>query len=380
MVERRTPLRALALALSAFVVLGIADSSLGVAWPALRGFFGRDLADLGLLLAAMSSGYLLASASFGWLDRALSLGRLLVMGALLLAVSAIGLATLSSWQVAVVAIAAMGVGAGLIDVGVNAHAALEFDRGSINHLHAAYGVGATMGPVLLATSLAVGFEWRGGYAVLAALQVGVAYTIWRRRRGWAAGRHSERIAFDRSSTTMERVGMLLVFLTYTGVEVATGQWAFTLLTLGRGMGTGSAGVWVALYWGGLTIGRLTFGIIGERVSASRALDYSVSLALLGLAVLWWNPAGLGAFGLPITGLGFAAVFPMMVALTPARIGRVGSTKMMGYQLAAANLGAATVPWALGILAEKLGLGVLPAGLIMVSLVLGGLHFWLFRRR
>lgn len=379
MTERRTPFRAIVLALSAFVVLGMADSGLGVAWPSLRDVLGRDLSDLGLLLAGLSFGYLLASTSFGRLDQALGLGRLLVIGAVLLATSAIGLAVLSGWAVALAAIALMGLGAGLIDVGMNAHAALEFDRGSINHLHAAYGVGATTGPVLVATSLAIGLEWRGGYAVVALIQIAVAYAIWRRRSNWATIHNRQDPTPELGIGVGTTAGMLLVFLVYTGVEVATGQWAFSLLTLGRGMAEGTAGVWVALYWGGLTAGRITFGVVGERVTASKALGSSISLALVGLTILWWDPAGVGVLGLPLAGLGFAAVFPTMVALTPARIGRLRSTRMIGYQLAAANIGAASIPWTLGIMAGLAGVEALPAGLLVVTAFLGALHLWLDRR-
>ena len=173
--------------------------------------------------------------------------------------------------------------------------------------------------------------------------------------------------------------MLSVFLIYTGVEVATGQWSFSLLTLDRGLSPGSAGIWVGLYWGGLTVGRLIFGLVGERITASRTLNWSIGIALAGLAFLWWDPADLGVLGLPVTGLGFAAVFPTMVSLTPARTGRSASTKMVGFQLAAANVGAAIVPWSLGLLAAEAGLGFLPAGVAILTLVLGGLHMLVDRR-
>lgn len=380
MVRRCTPFRVIALALAAFVVLGLADSGLGVAWPSVRDFLGRELSDLGILLAGLSAGYLVASASFGRLAELLSLGYLLLVGAALLTVSALGLAVVSGWSHAVAATVFMGLGAGLIDVGMNAHAALEFDRGSINNLHAAYGVGATMGPLALAASLGAGFAWRGGYAAMAVFQLVVAFAIWRRRSSWAGDQPPNELRSEGSDRPRRAAVMLLVFLVYTGVEVATGQWAFSLLTLDRGMGTTAAGTWVALYWGGLTVGRFGFGLAGERVAPSKTLDYSIGLAVVGLAFLWWDPGGLGIVGLPVTGLGFAAVFPTMVALTPARIGRMRSTRMIGYQLAAANIGAATVPWALGIVAGAVGVASLPGGLLAVTLALGALHFWLDRSR
>jgi fucose permease len=363
------------LALASFVLLGVADSGLGVAWPSMRSVFDRDIADLGLLLAFLSFGYLTASTGFGRIHSRFGTGRLLVGGALSLALGGLGLTTAGVWLLMPISTGVIGLGAGLIDVGMNAHAALEFDRGSVNLLHAAYGLGATLGPLLITTSLAFGFAWRGGYGVLVIVQMGAAFFIWKGRGRW----HSRGLSGEPSETGSGRrlivPVMLIFFLLYTGLEVATGQWAYTLLVDGRGLNTVAAGVWVSLYWGGLTVGRLVSGYVGDKVAASRVLDSSVLAAMLGLGLLWWNPLGLGAIGLPLTGLGFAAVFPTMVAITPARIGRVKSTRIIGYQLAAANVGAATIPWALGLFGGALGLDALAAGLVVGIFMLGLLHLW-----
>lgn len=164
--------------------------------------------------------------------------------------------------------------------------------------------------------------------------------------------------------------LLVLFLVYTGVEVAAGQWAFTLLTESRAMPTAAAGWWVAAYWGGLTAGRLLFGVVGDRITADRLLDSSALVALAGLGLLWADPGGAGAIGLPIAGLGFAAIFPTLVSLTPARIGRDRSTRMVGYQLAAANVGAASIPWLMGLIAGTRGVGSLGPALFAGTLLFG----------
>lgn len=366
---------ALGLAVASFVLLGVADSGLGVAWPSMRSVFARDIADLGLLLAFLSLGYLTASSGFGRLHSRFGTGRLLVGGGLALAIGALILTIADAWPLVPMSAGVIGLGAGLIDVGMNAHAALEFDRGSINLLHAAYGLGATLGPLFITASLAIGMAWRGGYGALAAVQLGAVYLIWRGRERWHARGPVEEPPETSSDRWLIVTAMLVFFLLYTGLEVSTGQWAYTLLVDGRGLSTVAAGVWVSLYWGGLTVGRLVGGYVGERVAASRILDLSIMAALTGLALLWWNPLELGVIGLPITGLGFAAVFPTMVAQTPARIGRVKSTRVIGYQLAAANIGAATIPWALGLLGGRLGLDALAAGLVAGAGLLGAIHLW-----
>jgi fucose permease len=54
--------------------------------------------------------------------------------------------------------------------------------------------------------------------------------------------------------------------------------------------------------------------------------------------------------------------------------------MVGYQLAAANLGVASIPWALGLLAEAYGLAVLGPGLLGVTVTLAILNLWADRPR
>lgn len=369
----RSYLRAIAVALGAFVMLGLIDGALGVAWPSIRDAFERGLSDLGLLLFFGSLGYLASSIGYGWLHVRLGTGLLLGGGSTFLVLGVLGVAVASGWGLVAGSAVMIGVGGGLVDTGMNAHAALVFDVGSINLLHACYGVGATLGPIVIAASLVSTDAWRAGYGVLVVFQLGSAASIWARRRRWADVEPD--VARDPSVAGSRVLVWLLVllFFLYTGVEVATGQWAFTLLSESRGIGTAAAGVWVAVYWGGLTLGRFGFGIAGDRVAPARILSGSLLVALLGVGVLWLDPLGIGVVGLPIAGLGFAAVFPTLVSLTPARIGRLRSTRSMGFQLAAANLGAAGVPWILGLVAEDHGLESLGAGLFVTALLLGLAH-------
>ena len=365
---RRVASTLLALALAVFVILGGIDGSLGVAWPSIRTELDRGISDLGLILAAASAGYLIASMGFGSIHSRLGTAGALIAGGALLMAGTAGYALSPTWSLLALSAAVAGLGGGLVDTGMNHHAALEFDVGSINLLHAAYGIGATAGPLLITASLTMSGTWRGGYGALAATQLVVLLAIWRGRHGWSTER--ERSGDDLASPRRVLLLLYLVpFLMYTGVEVATGQWAFSLLHEYRGLTTSAAGAWVAAYWGALTAGRLLFGFVGDRVNAVVTLRVSLVTAIIGALLLWWAPVAEGAIGLPVAGLGFAVVFPTLVSLTPGRMGRGRSARMMGYQLAAANIGAATIPWALGLLAEAKGLAILAPGLFVAAVLL-----------
>lgn len=368
----RPALGLLLIALAAFVMLGLVDGALGVAWPSMRSALDRSVADLGLLLAFGSVGYLTASLSYGRLHTRIGTGLLLGSGAGLMAVGLAGFAFFPDWILIAIAAAGIGLGGGLVDTGMNAHAALAFDIRAINLLHASYGVGATLGPVVITISLTTSGAWRAGYVTLAVLQVVTVALIWTRRNRWI-GREDEAPISASRPMHLRRWLLLASFFLYTGAEVAAGQWAFTLLSEERGMSTATAGAWVAAYWGGLTAGRFLFGMMGDRVSPSLTLDGSVVLALVGLGLVWFDPGGMGQVGLPLAGVGFAAVFPTLVAVTPARVGRDRSTRSMGYQLAAANIGAASIPWMLGLIAGSYGLETLAPGLFVTTLLLAAVH-------
>lgn len=363
-------LRGLALSFWVFVMLGMVDGALGVAWPSISTAFGRGISDLGYLLVAAGIGYLTASTFYGALHDRLGTGVLLGIGAAVLTVGLAGMTFAPVWPLVVVSPLVIGLGGGLVDTGMNAHAALAFDNRSMNLLHACFGVGATLGPLVLTVSLMSTGDWRAGYGFLLIAQGATGVAIWLRRRRWEAeeagsGPNEGDVGRRRRRSVM----LIVLFLLYTGVEFGAGQWAFTLLTEGRGLGTANAGVWVAAFWGGLTVGRLGVGLVGARWKLATILHVAIVIVLGGLAILWLDPGGMGALGLPITGLGLAPIFPTLVSLTPQRIGRDRSTHSIGYQLAAATIGASLIPWVIGLVAAANGLQTIAISLFAIAVLL-----------
>ena len=60
-VRRRAAPALVILALLGFIGLGLPEGALGVVWPSMRATFGRPVSELGVLLAAFTAGYLVAS-------------------------------------------------------------------------------------------------------------------------------------------------------------------------------------------------------------------------------------------------------------------------------------------------------------------------------
>jgi fucose permease len=93
----------------------------------------------------------------------------------------------------------------------------------------------------------------------------------------------------------------------------------------------------------------------------------------GTALLWLDPAGVGALGLPLVGLSLAPVFPTLVSLTPVRLGNERAASAIGYQLSAAGIGAAALPGGVALAIDAGGLDTLGPALVTMAVVLLVLH-------
>jgi fucose permease len=259
--------------------------------------------------------------------------------------------------------AIVGVSAGGTDASLNTVVALRHGVRGLGLVHAAFGAGAIVGPLLMAVVISAFDSWRLGYAVLVALYlvvvVGFLAVDWREPGavegtigavGHVVGTSRYRAALACS---------VLLFFVYVGVESCAAQWAYSLFTEDRGLGTVAAGVWVGAFWAGFTLGRVLTGFLGHRFRRVRLLDGTLLLAAAGAALFWWNPANaVGGVGLVLLGLGLAAIYPTLVSLTPRRVGQGRAPRAIGYQVAAAVVGFALIPAGFGILAEASGLELL----------------------
>lgn len=373
------PALVLLLAYLGFVSLGLPDATLGVVWPSLRATFGLPQAALGLALIAGSAGYGLSSINAGVIIGRLGVGNLLAASTLLMALALTGYSLSVSWMMYLACAFCAGIGSGAIDTGLNTYAASHFSGKHMNWLHACYGVGATLGPMVMTAALSAGLIWRWGFGLLALgmVMLGIAFTL--ARRLWddasalaaqPARRGDRRQLLGRLTPWLQ----ILLFFVYTGLEVTAGQWSFTLLTESRGAGLTTAGLWVSAYWGSLTVGRFVLGSIVERVGLERLIGLSAAGAVAGallIALPWW-PA-LNGFGLALLGFALAPIFPSLMSLTPLRFGAANSVHLVGFQTTAAMLGALSLPGLAGLLAQSFSPEAVAAQLVIVALLLTALH-------
>lgn len=340
--------------------------------------FGQPLGALGILVTSFTVGYLLTSFTIGALVLRFGYGSVLVASGLSMALGAAGMGLSPLWIPVLLGGVLLGAGVGLLDAGLNAYGAHHFNSRQLNWLHAGFGVGATLGPMIMSGFIQSAPGWRGGYATVAAVAAATAFIFLATLRRW---NEAPRGAADGGDSTSARpgrsaslrdlgdpvvIGSALLFVLYAGVEVTAGQWAYSLFTIERGVDAARAARWVSVYWGALTVGRIVFGFIADRVGPIRLLRLTMASAFVGVALLWiGQPVMLGAAGLLILGFSLAPMFPLLIGETPRRVGRQRASFVVGLQMGSSSIGVMLLAGGMGILVDAIGLTMVVPGIVTI---------------
>lgn len=379
--QLRSRLGVIVLAYIAFISLGMPDGLFGVAWPSIRENFALRLDSVGAFFFAGTIGYMTSSFFSGKVISKLGVGGTLAISCALTASALIGYTLVPAWWMMVALAVASGLGAGAIDAGLNTYVASHFGEGLMQWLHASFGFGVTLGPIIMTTGLNVFDSWRWGYQMVGTAQLLLATSFLLTVRMWQNGAaphdpEQERHLMDYHtpySETLRRPAVwfnLLLFLLYTGAEVSFGSWTYSLLTLSRNVPVEVAGLWAGSYWATFTIGRILAGVLTRRFGNANLLRAGFFLALSGSLLLWWNPFPASSIlAVSVIGFALAPIFPALVSGTSARVGEQHAANTIGMQIAAAGLGAAVVPSIAGVLAENISLEAIPVYLVIVFIIL-----------
>ncbi|WP_406199707.1 MFS transporter [Streptomyces europaeiscabiei] len=362
-----------------FVLIGVLQSLYGPAIPAFRDEFGLSPSAAGLGLSAHFVGGVAGVLLFDRLYGRLGNRRILGTSYLLMALGAAGFALAPNWPAGLAAALLAGLGFGGIDYGLNQLFAVGFGHRStamLNILNAHFGVGAILGPALIA---AVGAEhYPALFLAFAAANLPLLLCL-RGVRDQVPQPAAEGTAAQAGGSALSRSlgSVLAVFVTlyvlHVGIEAGVGGWEPTHLET-VGYGAGAAATATSVYWLMMTVGRFLVAPLALRHPPRTIITVScagMTVCLLLASVPRLAPyayAGVGLFIAPI----FPTGLPWLHAAAP-RARRAGA-----LVIAASMLGGVAAGPALGKAIEWSGVRAVPLLLSAVSALCLLATLWLIR--
>ncbi|NLK07174.1 MAG: MFS transporter [Firmicutes bacterium] len=346
-------------------LIGMAGNVMGPVIPMVVAEYQISLATAGVVFTTQGIGRIAAVALTGsWSDR---VGRKPVMrlGGVLMALGAAGFGLAPTWVGQVLSAVVMGAGSGMLDGAANTLIAdLHVEKRSLalNRLHVFFGIGSLVGPLIAAFFLGVVKSWRmlyGFVAVLAAAHAFFAQTQNYPAVSGTTGDNKAELKTVRKSVLTSPAFWMLggIMFTYSGMGGIIVGWVNTYLSTELTAGVFAASIVLTLYSVGLTVGRLIWGGVSERVGYIKTLIICSmgGFAFVGLAlvikVFWWI-----AVSFWFTGFFLAGLFPTAVAYGTGLFARLTGT-VTGYLITMASLGGMLLPSLVGVLSDAAGLGV-----------------------
>jgi fucose permease len=371
-----------------FISLGLPDGVMGVAWPAVRVDMGQPLAAVGVFTLVGTVCAAVSSYFAGAIVKRVGTGVVVAASCLMTALALVGYAYAPSFAWLVALSIPMGIGAGAVDTSLNHFVAAHYSSRHMNWLHGFWGVGATLGPLIMSWSVATPAGWTLGTRTIGLMQLTLAVALFLTLSLWAREKatHAEDTSAKSAAATFKLHNPLATwlaptcFLLYVSAEMGTGLWAASILTTDRGMPLAQAAVWVAVYFGAITVGRFAVGLVANWLGNRKLVQLGIGVAALGAALFaahgWIGAASLA--GLVLMGLGCAPIFPSLMHETARRFPDDIARKVISRQMIFAYIGIAIIPAAFGVLATWAGLRVIMPVVLALLLAMLVVTTWLDR--
>lgn len=363
----------------AFIGLGVPDSLIGSAWPAIHTQLNIPVEAVSVITFLISGCTVLSSMFSAKILNRLGTAKVTAFSTAMTAAALLGFSFTSSFWFMIPLAIVLGLGAGAIDSGLNNYVALHCKASHMNFLHCFYGVGVSLSPYLMSQALN-NIGWRGGYRYAFYVQLGItillilSVPLWKKTS--VAQEQEEEKNVNLTLLQMAKMSEVrlvwIIMLATNAIEYACGVWGSTYLVEEKGFEPQYGAIALTIYYVGMSIGRFVSGLLADKISTWKRIGIgTVILAPAVVIMLLPLHGAVSVAGLFLIGLGNGSIYPNMIHLTPHNFGKEASQSIMGSQIAFAYIGVMLAPPAVSLVSGLFGIKVYPVilAVLYVSMVI-----------
>ena len=362
-----------------FISLGLPDALLGAAWPIMSREFAVPVSYAGGISLIIAMGTVVSSLQSDRLTKWLGSGKVTAFSVIMTAAAIFGFSiSREYWQLCLWAIP-YGLGAGSVDASLNNYVAIHYASRHMSWLHCMWGLGASIGPYIMGYALTGGMGWNKGYGIISVIQLLLAAAIflslplWQKRKDepGVGGATEKALTMKQILSIRGAKEVLVAFFCYCALEQTCILWGSSYFVLNIGLDEETAASLAALFMLGLTFGRFLNGFLTFRINDTNLIRLGQTLIGLGVVTMLLPLGKFAAMvGLTMMGLGCAPIYPCIIHSTPERFGEENSQALIGVQMASAYIGICCMPPLFGLLANHIGVFLLPwyAGAILLLMI------------
>ena len=368
----------------AFIGLGVPDSLIGSAWPAIHTQMNIPVELVSVLTFIISGCTVLSSMFSAGILNKFGTAKVTAFSTAMTAAALLGFSLTPSFMYMIPLAVILGLGAGAIDSGLNNYVALHFKASHMNFLHCFYGVGVSLSPYLMSHALS-NAGWRNGYRYAFFVQAAitllliVSVPLWKKTS--SAEQEENESSVNLTIAQMAKMSEVrlvwVIMLATNAIEYACGVWGSTYLVAVKGFSAEHGALALTVYYVGMSVGRFISGLLSAKISTWKRIGIGVIILAPAIVLMLLPVPGLfSVVGLFFIGLGNGSIYPNVIHLTPHNFGKEVSQSVMGSQIAFAYIGVMLAPAMVSVISGLFGISVYPVLLaVLYSVMVIALKFF-----
>lgn len=368
-----------------FISLGLPDSFIGSCWPTISEYFkiSRDFQGIFSFIVSfftIASSFLTIKLTkylknYGVI--AISIG-LTISGLIIIGFS-------DNYYLLLLAAIPLGFGGGAIDSILNSYVSLHYKAIHLNFLHAFWGIGAFISPLIIGSFIVDPRGFKDAAFVLSIIQTTIliitlsTLVLWVKvdkiynidsRNVTNSENSQENIGFFNTFKLRGVIFACITFFSYIAIESLAYSWFTSLCVFGMNIDNDIASKYLSLFYIAISLGRVISGLLSIKIKDKNLIRIGEGILLIGIILLTFKfNFVFMPIALFIIGLGCGPIYPSIVHSTVDKFTSKYSSAVMSIQIGFAYMANISVAPLFGILGNATTFLILPYIMLIFFVIL-----------
>ncbi|MDD7592352.1 MAG: MFS transporter [Bacilli bacterium] len=368
-----------------FISLGLPDSFIGSCWPTISEYFkiSRDFQGIFSLIVSfftIASSFLTIKLTkylknYGVI--AISIG-LTISGLIIIGFS-------DNYYLLLLAAIPLGFGGGAIDSILNSYVSLHYKAIHLNFLHAFWGIGAFISPLIIGSFIVDPRGFKDAAFVLSIIQTTIliitlsTLVLWVKvdkiynidsRNTTNSENNKENIGFFNTFKLRGVIFACITFFSYIAIESLAYSWFTSLCVFGMNIDNDIASKYLSLFYIAISLGRVISGLLSIKIKDKNLIRIGEGILLIGIILLTFKfNFVFMPIALFVIGLGCGPIYPSIVHSTVDKFTSKYSSAVMSIQIGFAYMANISVAPLFGILGNATTFLILPYIMLIFFVIL-----------
>lgn len=371
-----------------YVLYGLSGNLLNSVWPTVAEDIGTAVAVLGIVstLCNVTSG--VTSAFVYKIRRKFGTNITVSIGLAFMALCLISFFFAKNIYVVGLGFILLGIGNAIVDVGANSYIIKAYDAKKVSLLHACWGIGSSIGPMIMALSITILGNYRLGFAIGAVIIIAV-FTLMRfMKRKWEANKagvakeivelHSvseEEKASNKKFTDIIKIDLALIvmicFFFGNALNGLMNTWIATIFVEQRHITVIEGANLATIFFASLTITRVVLGFIASNFKTKNVIFFGIIVAIIGVGIMFIKSTNIHFLYLnaAVLGIGIAPIIPFFNHYLKTLFGENNVGEILGYCSIFSLTGIGISSFCATLVVKFFGIDVIQIYIMAVSIIL-----------